>query len=65
MDLSGIRGVPPVFEEPPTITTEGLLTMQGYYPTKPLRVLFTMKFLYELPRWKLFGLDVSLATAEE
>jgi hypothetical protein len=65
VDISGIRGVQPVFEEPPTITTEGLLTVKGYYPTQPLRVLFMMRFLYELPRWKLFGLDVSLVMPEE
>lgn len=65
VNLAGIHGVQPVFDEAPAISTEGLLTVRGYYPTQPLRVLFALKFMYELPKWKLFGLDVSLATVGE
>ncbi len=65
VDLAGIHGVQPVFDEAPAISTEGLLTVRGYYLTQPLRVLFALKFMYELPKWKLFGLDVSLATVRE
>ena len=64
-DVSGIHGKQATFLDPPAITTEGLLTAQGHYPIRPAHVLFAMKFKYETPKWKLFGLDVSLATPGE
>jgi len=58
--LDGIRNIAPVFDNPPTVGTDGLLLVSGHYPTKPYRVHFALKLLYELPTWKLFGLDVNL-----
>ena len=45
---------------PPVINTEGVLVINGHFHTAPYQVYFNMKFMYELPRWKLFGLDVNL-----
>jgi hypothetical protein len=61
VNIAGIRDVEVVFDEPPTLTTEGLLIARGRYPTSPYQVQFALKFIYELPKWKLFGLDVRLA----
>ena len=58
--MAAIKDIEPVFETPPTITSDGLLLLSGYYPTERYRVIFTVRFIYELPRWKLFGIDVTL-----
>ncbi|HEX5176625.1 MAG TPA: hypothetical protein VFV83_06335 [Chthoniobacteraceae bacterium] len=60
VNIAGIEKVEPVFESPPIVTSEGLLVLTGYYPTDRYRVIFTLRFIYELPRWKLFGIDVTL-----
>lgn len=60
IDLSGIQKVEPIWNSSVTVTTDGLLTLSGYYPTEPYQVHFALKFLYELPAWKLFGIDVNL-----
>ncbi len=63
ISVGHIKGQQAIFSEPPTITTEGLLFARGYYPGDPANVLFSFKYTYETPKWRLFGLDVSLARA--
>jgi hypothetical protein len=58
--LDGVASVEPVFTDPPQVNSEGLLIVTGYFPTQPYRVNFSLEFNYEMPDWKLFGLDVSL-----
>ena len=58
MDISGIKTVEPVLSEPPQINSNGLLVLKGYYPTHPLKVNFELKYIYEHPAWKLFGINV-------
>lgn len=65
VDIRYIEGKQAVFTEPPTITTDGLLLVKGQYTLKPAYVVFATKYTYEVPKWKLFGLDVSLATPPE
>lgn len=60
VDIGGIRDVEPVFNRPPRITSDGLLLVTGLFPTTPHYVVFTLRFTYELPAWKLFGIDVNL-----
>ncbi|MEQ1859425.1 MAG: hypothetical protein ABMA13_05775 [Chthoniobacteraceae bacterium] len=64
IDIGGIDGIEPVFDRPAWVNTEGLLTVSGYYPTRPYRVLFSLKLYYEVPVWRLFGLDVSVRKAD-
>jgi hypothetical protein len=63
MYVGHIKGQSAIFYDPPAISTEGLLLARGYYPGDPANVVFGMKFIYETPKWRLFGLDVSLAQA--
>lgn len=63
VDLGGTSDVEPVFDTRPQMTMDGLLQVAGYYPTKPFEVKFAFKYAYELPEWKLFGLDVYLRRA--
>jgi hypothetical protein len=65
VDLSGALKLQPVLDPAPQITTEGLLMVSGHYPSKPYQVEFALKFIYELPTWKLFGIDVNLRKAQE
>lgn len=60
ISLAAIGETNPVFDTPPSINSEGLLIAAGHYDTSPYRVRFAMRFYYELPAWKLFGLDVDL-----
>ena len=60
IDLAQVEKATPVFDAPPAVNSEGLLVVNGHFDTQPYRIVFAMKFFYELPVWKLFGLDVNL-----
>jgi len=60
IDLSGVQKEQPIFDVPPAITTEGLLVVEGHYPTQPNEIGFVLKFIYESPRWRLFGMSVNV-----
>jgi hypothetical protein len=63
VNIGGIHGMQAMFDSPPIVNSEGLLLVSGHYPTVPYRVRFRLKFFYELPAWKLFGLDVDMIRA--
>ncbi|WP_333458724.1 hypothetical protein [Microcoleus sp. Pol10D4] len=50
----------PVFTAAPAIDSNGVLVLQGYYPTPPTRTSFTLKYLREADAWKLLGINVML-----
>lgn len=58
--IGGLNEADMQLDGPPMINTEGILVINGHFNTAPYRVYFGMKFVYELPHWKLFGLDVNL-----
>jgi len=60
IDLSAIKMLEPKFDAPARVNTDGLLFVSGEFPSKPYRVIFSLKFMYELPKWKVFGLDVTM-----
>lgn len=60
VDISGIKDLEPVYDGIPIVSSDGLLLVSGHFDTKPVVVIFSLKFMYELPDWKLFGLDVDL-----
>jgi hypothetical protein len=60
INVAPIEKATPVFDMTPAVNSEGLLIVNGHYDTQPYRIQFAMKFFYELPVWKLFGLDVNL-----
>jgi len=61
IDLSVVQGLPPVFDRLPLINQDGLLVLDGHFNTPQFRADFHMEYTYELPRWKLFGIDLSLS----
>ncbi len=60
IDLSNLAGLPPVYDQPPRINEEGLLELVGHFNTPGYRVNFSLDYAYELPWWKLFGINLSL-----
>jgi len=61
IDLApAIKGKEPVFNQPATINSDGVLMIKGYYPTTPNRIVFQLKYLQEEDEWKLVGIDVNL-----
>jgi hypothetical protein len=58
--LAGIRDSEVQLGTPPRIDDTGLLIVAGSFPTKPYRVAFSLEFTYEMPNWRVFGLNVNL-----
>lgn len=65
VNMGGIVDLQPTFDVPPEITTEGYLVVTGHYATKPYEVHFTLRYIFELPEWKLLGLNCHLRKVEE
>jgi opacity protein-like surface antigen len=65
IDFSGsIKEMEPNFEPEPAIAKVGdfdVLTVHGYYDTKPNRFSFRLKLVQEDEAWKLVGLNIILA----
>ena len=61
IDLSLVSSVDPIFEKPPKIDEDGVLILEGRYPTLPNKTEFRLKYLNEKATWKLFGIKVDVA----
>ena len=59
IDLGAERNIEVVFDEPPAVNSEGLLVVKGHYLFPPYTVVFSLSYNYELPKWKLYGIDVN------
>ena len=60
VNLQPVATLDPILDGPAQMTSDGLLLVSGRFPTQPLEVHFAFRFIYELPAWKLFGIDVNL-----
>jgi hypothetical protein len=63
VNLAGIKDVPVALDAPAIINSDGLLVVAGHFPTTPFRVVFSLRYIYEVTKWKLFGIDVNLVKA--
>lgn len=62
VNIGGVEHVDPVFDPEPS--TEGdVMTLKGFYPTRPMRVLFDLSYVLEAGKWRLHGLSVRLKNA--
>jgi len=59
IDLSFARREAPIFEPKPSLDGNGILRVQGYYPTPP-PLGFDMAFVFERGEWRLLNLRVEL-----
>ena len=63
-NFGGIADVEPIFDQEPSTDKNGVLTLSGHYPIKPLLVVFEVNYINEESSWKLVGIDVKLRKAQ-
>lgn len=63
VDLTVLEKYSPQFNAKAAVD-DGILILSGLYPTKPARVLFEQKYIYEGLSWKLIGFDINLKTKD-
>lgn len=59
VDLSPVLVLTPQLTEPPALSPQGIMTLKGFFPTKPLQVNFAMAFQPVEGRWLIDGLAVA------
>ncbi len=64
-DFGLIANVTPTFSKPPAINGEGILEMEGFYPTRPQQLHFKLGYLYEEPKWRLVQIKVNIGAGED
>lgn len=60
IDLTSLDNLKPVFTADPGLDGDGILHLEGYYPSHPLRALFEYKYVYRGTGWKLLGISLNL-----
>ena len=60
IDLTVLKETGPVFNESPFFNDDGILILKGYFPAEPPVTYFETKFIFEHPRWELFGINISV-----
>jgi hypothetical protein len=61
VNLGNLRAASLVFDKSPEISPDGLLVLRGHYAaTGAQRPYFFLQYTYEVPRWKLIGLNVEI-----
>jgi len=60
IDLVSIKDLEPVFKSPPAVGSDGILILEGHYPTTPNKVYFRLKFVAEENAWKIVGVKVNV-----
>ena len=64
-DIADIKKSEPAFDPPPAIDSNGVLALQGSYPTRPNKVTFKLKYIQEKSAWKLLGINVQVVPVVE
>ncbi len=64
-DFGLIANVTPTFSSPPAINSDGILEMEGLYPTRPHQLHFRLGYLFEEPNWRLVRIKVNIDSAED
>jgi len=60
LDLTVLQALDPIFTKAPALDENDWIMVEGYYPSKPSRAYFTMKFLNEDGVWKLGAVDLNV-----
>lgn len=60
LDLLFLDNYVPVFEKSPEIDEHGVLSIKGYYPTKPSRVMFDFGYIREGKAWRLVKTNINI-----
>ncbi len=59
MNLAPIVLYNPMFTKTPGITKSGLLTLTGFFPTKPIRINFALTYQKVAGQWRIIGISVT------
>jgi hypothetical protein len=59
-ELAQISQHNPIFTKDSWIDSDGLLDVEGHFPTTPEATTFKLKYLYEKPEWRLLGINVAM-----
>ncbi len=62
-DLSVVQATTAVLSGKPSIDGSDRLVLEGFFPSEPTRVGFTLKYIQEASAWKLVGINVQLEPA--
>ena len=55
----------PFVTERPVISPNGVLQIEGFFPTDPMGIVFKLGFRYEFGRWRIFSLSIGAQPLEE
>jgi hypothetical protein len=58
IDLAETVLFDPFVTERPVISPNGVLQIEGFFPTDPMGIVFKMGFRYEFGRWRIFSLSI-------
>ncbi len=58
IDMNGVIVLEPAFTPQPFVDAEGKLHVEGYFPSTPLQLTFSMSFVPQDRLWKLFSIGV-------
>lgn len=65
IDLTVLEGYEPMFTTDPAMSAEGVLRLEGYFPTNPSRAHFKYSYVHRDDRWQLLAINVNLKPIEE
>jgi len=60
IDLTGLHGLEPVFSMEPQLGEDGVLRLEGYFPSQTSVTIFGLGYVYEHPQWKLLEISIEL-----
>ncbi|KAA3628952.1 MAG: hypothetical protein DWQ08_07095 [Proteobacteria bacterium] len=60
VDLTVLAQLQPRLTAEPALLADGLLQLQGYFPTRPARAYFAYQYTYGIGGWTLTGIDFKL-----
>ncbi len=60
IDLLPVANYKPVFSTTPYITEQGILILQGMFPTRPSQVKFDYSYTWQDGNWKLIGITLDV-----
>jgi len=63
INLLQLDNVTPKLVGPLRVDRNGMLRLKGFYPTKPVRVVFEFRYVLERQAWKLAAMNVNLRRA--
>lgn len=65
IDLTVLQDHEPMFTSEPALSADGVLALEGYFPTTPSRAWFAYRYVYRGADWKLLGIEFNVRPVEQ